>query len=118
LLHIMMHHSNVKPVKQNETLARTYPNRKIIPHLYPDDQKQLQGTLGAADNRKVDEYLTAVRELEVRIAKAAQDQATPKPVPSDYPLPPAGMPKDYAEHIRLMCDLLVLAFQTDSTRIA
>src|SRR5439155_21647328 len=84
---------NGKPGEQDEARARRERNRKSILDLVRDDAKQLQGTLGAADNRKVDEYLTAVRELEVRIAKAAQDQATPKPVPSDYPLPPAGMPK-------------------------
>lgn len=108
---------NGKPGEMDESRARRERNRKSILDLVRDDANQLQGTLGAADNRKVDEYLTAVRELEVRIAKAAQDQATPKPVPSDYPVPPEGMPKDYAVHLRLMCDLLVLAFQTDSTRI-
>src|SRR6266576_1368009 len=91
--------------------------RKSVLDLVRDDAKALEGSLGAADNRKLDEYLTAVRELEVRIAKARATVDQPRVKP-DYPHPPAGVPKDYAEHVRLMSDLLVLAFQTDTTRIA
>jgi hypothetical protein len=97
------------------TKRRDY--RQSVLDVVRDDAKRLEGTLGAADNRKLDEYLSAVRELEVRIAKARQtaDQPPPK---LDYPAPPAGVPKDYAEHVRLMGDLLALAFQTDTTRVA
>jgi hypothetical protein len=91
--------------------------RQSVLDLVRDDARHLEGALGAADNRKLDEYLTAVRELEVRIAKARQTADQPRVKP-DYPHPPAGVPKDYAEHVRLMGDLLALAFQTDSTRVA
>ncbi len=87
--------------------------RKSILDLVAEDAKQLQGRLGATDRRKVDEYLTAVREIERRLvrveAKAdiAPDFATP-----------VGIPNDYKDHIRLMGDMIVLAFQSDLTRIA
>ena len=79
-----------------------------------DDAKQLQGKLGGADRRKLDEYMTAVREIELRIAKSKE--------PVDLSVvkgkKPAGIPTDYAEHIRLLGDLMILAFQTDTTRVS
>jgi hypothetical protein len=96
--------------------AKRREYRQSILDLVRDDAKQLEGSLGAADSRKLDEYLTAVRELEVRINKARQTADQPRVKP-DYPHPPAGVPKDYAEHIRLMCDLMALALQTDMTRV-
>jgi hypothetical protein len=98
-----------------EAKARREQYRKSVLDLVRDDAKRLQTTLGAGDNRKLDEYLTAVRELEQRIARAQEQGPIQAP---DYPLPPAGVPSDYAEHLRLMSDLLVLAFQADVTRIA
>src|SRR5205085_7355625 len=59
-------------------------------------------------------YLTGVREIEQRIQKTERFGPLPDPK-SDTP---AGVPADYQEHIRLMMDMLVLAFQTDSTRIS
>jgi hypothetical protein len=79
-----------------------------------EDATTLRNRLGSTDQRKLDEYLSAVRELEVRIIKTASDP-TGKSV--GYPRP-AGIPQEYAEHIKLMNDLLVLAFQGDVTRIA
>jgi hypothetical protein len=97
--------------------AKRRDYRQSVLDLVRDDARQLEGSLGAADNRKLDEYLTAVRELEVRIAKARQTADQPRVKP-DYPHPPAGVPKDYGEHVRLMGDLMTLAFQTDMTRVA
>jgi hypothetical protein len=81
-----------------------------------EDAQRLKNRLGATDQRKLDEYLTSVRDLETRIARVEKgtdgDVKTP-----DYPRP-TGIPKDYAEHVRLMFDLLVLAFQGDVTRVA
>lgn len=79
------------------------------------DAKSLQSKLGRNDQRKLDEYLTGVREIERRIERAAHDSI--RPDLADYPIP-AGIPADYAEHLKLMCDMVVLAFQTDSTRVA
>ena len=87
--------------------------RKSILDFALDEAKLLQGSLGATDRRKLDEYLTSVRELELRIENAAKFSAQ---LP-DYSKP-TGIPEGYQEHIRLMFELLALAFQTDSTRVA
>jgi hypothetical protein len=79
-----------------------------------EDAHDLKARLGAKDQRKLDEYLHAVREVERRIAAVGRQPDAPAP---DYPKP-SGIPQDYAEHIRLMYDLLVLAFQVDLTRVA
>ena len=76
--------------------------------------KKLVSTLGANDRRKIDEYLTAIREVEKRIASIESDnrQITPEIEK------PNGVPANFAEHARLMTDLLVIAFQSDLTRIS
>ncbi len=79
-----------------------------------DDARTLGKQLGGKDKEKLDEYLSGLREIETRLAKmetAAQTLQTPG-VKS-----PAGVPQDYAEHIRLMGDMMVLAFQADLTRV-
>ncbi len=79
-----------------------------------EDARRLQNRLGATDQRKLDEYLDGIRELERRLARADEpwDGTNPKMAK------PTGMPKDYSDHLRLMGDLLALAFQADLTRIA
>jgi hypothetical protein len=79
-----------------------------------EDASQLKNRMGANDQRKLDEYLNAVREIEVRIARAD----APKGDGAANLVRPAGIPPDYQEHMRLLCDMLVLAFQGDLTRIA
>ncbi|MEX2112859.1 MAG: DUF1552 domain-containing protein [Pirellulales bacterium] len=88
--------------------------KKSVLDFVLEDAHDLREKLGNKDQRKLDEYLTSVRELEMRIDLAGRrpDQQVP-----DYPRP-AGIPQDYAEHIRLMYDLLVLAFQGDLTRVS
>ena len=93
-------------------LARRAQRKSILDFVL-DDARQLQTGLGATDRRKLDEYFTAVRELEQRIERAEQFATT---LP-DY-TKPNGIPKDDEQHLRLMYDLLTLAFQTDTTRIA
>jgi hypothetical protein len=78
-----------------------------------EDARRLKSNLGKTDQRKLEEYLTSVRELELRIENAHRFAAS---LP-DYSKP-TGIPKAYEEHMRLLMDLLVVAFQTDSTRIA
>jgi hypothetical protein len=91
-------------------------NRSVLDFVL-EDAKSLGKTLGQGDQRKLDEYLTAVREVEQRIEKARQAAADRKPVPKPSMAEPAGVPKEVKDHIRLMSDLLVLAFQTDLTRV-
>jgi hypothetical protein len=78
-----------------------------------DDAKRLRSKLGASDGRKMDEYLTAIREIEVRIDRA---EKFPAKVPEGVEAP--EMFETYEQHMALMYDILALAFQTDSTRIA
>src|SRR5207244_2673781 len=79
-----------------------------------EDATQLKNRLGANDTRKLEEYLSSVREIEVRLTRAEQSA---NPEAAKYPRP-AGMPADYQEHMRLMADMMVLAFQTDMTRVS
>jgi hypothetical protein len=79
-----------------------------------EDATQLKMRLGANDTRKLEEYLASVREIEVRLARTEQ---AAHPEAARYPRP-AGMPADYQEHIRLLADMMVLAFQTDMTRVS
>ena len=88
--------------------------KKSILDFVADDARRLQTRIGARDSRKVDEYLTGVREIERRIELAQRDSS--RSGEFEY-RGPSGVPRDYGEHIRLMCDMMVLAFQTDSTRI-
>jgi hypothetical protein len=67
------------------------------------------------DRRKLDEYFTAIRDIELRIERAAK---LPEPTVPDGVVVPEGAPKDLTAHIRLMADLMVLAFQADVTRSA
>jgi hypothetical protein len=79
-----------------------------------DDAKGLENKLGGSDRRKLDQYLSCVRELELRIARA---ESLPPVQPPEDAIRPSGMPAELSEHIRMMCDLMVLAFQTDVTRV-
>jgi hypothetical protein len=79
------------------------------------DTQSLKRDLGATDNRKLDEYLTSVREMEMRMKASANDANL---IPAGVEKPSAGVPFDYADHARLMFDLITIAFQTDTTRVA
>jgi Protein of unknown function (DUF1552) len=79
-----------------------------------DDAKGLENKLGGSDRRKLDQYFSCVRELEQRIARA---ETLPPVQPPEDAVRPSGMPVELSEHIRLICDLMVMAFQTDVTRV-
>ena len=89
---------------------------KSILDFVNDEAKSLNTQLGAADQRKMDEYLTAIRELEQRI-KRAQEVKNGKPAFKPTMAAPTAIPKEALEHIRLMTDLMILAFQADLTRV-
>lgn len=101
-----------RPGETAESRARRQLNHQSILDFVLADARQLSSKLGSTDRRKLDEYMTSVREIEQRIEQAERF-AVPE---TDYRLP-ASIPRDYAEHIRMMFDLLALAFQTDSTRV-
>src|SRR5262245_20820242 len=85
------------------------------------DAKDLRRHICANDQRKLDEYLDSVRDVEQRIEDAGKKGELqgwrPTLARPNIPRPADGIPQDIAEHMRLMCDILVLAFQTDTTRI-
>ena len=89
--------------------------RTSVLDLVLEDARGLHRSLGGADKQKMDQYLTGVREVEQRLVRA--EKLSPVTLPDDVSRP-AGVPADLTEHIRLMCDLMVLAFQTDVTRIS
>jgi Protein of unknown function (DUF1552) len=86
-----------------------------------EDARSLGGKVSESDRRKLDEYLTSVREVEQRIEQAGKNGRLQGWRPTldkpNIPRPADGVPQDIDEHMRLMCDILVLAFQTDTTRV-
>ena len=103
------------PKNANVANERIALRRSLLDYV-ADDARQLHKKLGQQDQRKLDEYLTAVRSIEKRIESADSEAAQGDEVLSFEK--PAGVPKDFGEHMRLMADMMVLAFQTDLTRIA
>lgn len=93
--------------------VRRDARRKSVLDFVRGDSSDLAGRLGIKDRQKLDEYFSAIRDIELRIERA--DKLPPVKTP-DYPQP-AGIPASYEEHIRLLCDLMVLAFQADVTRV-
>jgi hypothetical protein len=93
-------------------MARTEENRSILDAV-AEDVTRLRGRLGRTDRGKIDQYLEAVRDVERRI-QLAEAQGTPK-------LPelrsPIGIPPVFTDYYRLITDLMVLAWQTDMTRV-
>ena len=96
------------------SLGQRYASKKSVLDFVQQDAKALQKYLGRSDRHKLDEYLTGVREIERQVEKAES-----MGLPKDPGVPaPDGRPDSYKEHLRLMMDMMVLAFKTDSTRIA
>src|SRR5882724_10938148 len=85
------------------------------------DATDLRRQISTTDQRKLDEYLDSVRDVEQRIESAGKNGELqgwrPTLEKPNIPRPPDGIPQDIADHMRLMCDILVLGFQTDTTRI-
>jgi hypothetical protein len=101
------------------------PEDKSVLDAVAGDARDLRRTIGVDDRRKLDEYLESVRDVERRIADAGRrgelqgtlPAATLNTAKPAMERPADGIPQDIAEHIRLMIDIVVLAFQTDTTRI-
>tara|TARA_B100001123_G_scaffold292868_1_gene326412 strand:+ start:2984 stop:4327 length:1344 start_codon:yes stop_codon:yes gene_type:complete len=95
-------------------LTQMQTDRSILDSV-SESIDRLESRLGNEDRTAVDEYLTSVREVERRIQRAEENN-------NNTPLPaldqPAGVPDDYDEHVKLVHDLLVLAFQADVTRVS
>jgi hypothetical protein len=99
--------------KDPKRRARQAEYRKSILDLAMYDAQALKSSLGGSDRRKLDEYLSAVRDVEKRIQNVEAKNA----VAVNAPVPSASIPQDFTDHSHLMFDLLTLAFQTDQTRV-
>ncbi|MCX6952842.1 MAG: DUF1552 domain-containing protein, partial [Verrucomicrobia bacterium] len=88
--------------------------RKSVLDFVREDTRRMEGRLDTHDRDKLDQYLTGIRDVETRIQKAEQFGPNVDP---DLPTP-NGIPQSHGEHVRLMYDMLALAFKTDSTRVA
>jgi Protein of unknown function (DUF1552) len=93
--------------------ARRLMHRRSILDLVGERTTRLVGDLGPSDRRKLDEYLTSIREIELRIERAEQDLTGITPTIDK----PTGIPVQYADYVNLMFDLQLVAFQTDLTRV-
>ena len=78
------------------------------------DTRRLESNVGPADRRKLDEYLTSVREIELQVEKASKSTLVIDPGMDK----PFGVPPEYADYFRLMTDMLIVAFKADITRVS
>jgi hypothetical protein len=100
------------PDESAEMRARKKLRRSSVLDFVLEDARQLHARLGRNDQRKLDEYMSAVRDVERRIEMADK-------VGMELPdhTRPEGVPSDYGAHVKLMLDIMTLAFRTDSSRI-
>jgi hypothetical protein len=101
------------PSERAENLKLRQQEQQSILDFVMEDASAIQRKLNGRDRQKLDQYLTSVREIEQRIERAERI-----PVANPAVDAPAGIPPNFEEHIALMFDMLILAFQTDSTRVA
>jgi hypothetical protein len=102
------------PEQRQRNFELRLRTQKSLLDFVLDDARSMGGQLSRRDQEKLDEYLTSVREIERRIQHAESFG----PLPDIKTAAPDGIPADYGQHMDLMYDLLTLAFQTDSTRVA
>jgi hypothetical protein len=96
-----------------EERARQAKDRQSILDFVMADTKKLESSLGPTDKRKLDEYMSSIREVERQLEKAEKDNAQINPGMDK----PYGVPADFAEHFKLMTDMMTIAFQSDMTRV-
>jgi hypothetical protein len=95
-----------------EAKARRTLHRRSILDFVTDDAQSLRGALGPTDQRKLDEYLGSIRAIEEQLSRAERESAIDPHMDKPY-----GVPSDFAEHFRLMTDMITVAFQADLTRV-
>jgi hypothetical protein len=96
-----------------EARARRLRTRRSILDFVAEDTRRLQGDLGPTDRRKLDEYLGSIRQIEAQLARAERENRQVDPGMEK----PYGVPGDFAEHFRLMTDMITVAFRADLTRV-
>ena len=102
------------PGERAESMKRRQEQQRSILDFVRDDAHSLEKQLTYRDKQKLDEYFVSVREIEQRLEAAERFGAAPDPQIAT----PAGIPASFEEHVQMMFDMMILAFQTDSTRIA
>lgn len=106
---------NGDSASEGKNRAARIERRKSVLDFVLDDAKTLQTQLGTADKRKLDEYLYAVRDVENRMTHSDKLKVGEDGVPNIAR--PAGIPRDWSEHCKLMMDMTALAIRSDATRI-
>ena len=94
--------------------AKRLAMRRGILDLVSEDTKRLQTTVGAVDRRKLDEYLTSVREIEQQVQLAEKEGTVIDPGIEK----PFGVPPEFNDYFKLMTDMMIIAFQADLTRVS
>jgi len=102
------------PGARAESMKRRQEQQRSILDFVRDDAHSLEKQLTYRDKQKLDEYFVSVREIEQRLEAAERFGAAPDPQIAT----PTGIPTSFEEHVQMMFDMMILAFQTDSTRIA
>lgn len=102
------------PGEREANLRRRQQEQRSVLDFVLEEARSMNRRLHGRDRAKLDQYLTGIREIERNIEKAEQFGIAPDP---GIETPP-GIPQDRAEYVKLMFDMLALAFQTDSTRVA
>jgi len=97
---------------QQERVARMQADRSLLDFV-ADDLRQVQAGIGSRDRTRLSQYLDHVREIERRIQRAEQQSAA---IP-EIPAAPVGVPESFEEHVKLLFDLLLVAYQADLTRV-
>ncbi len=96
-----------------EARLREARYRRSILDFVTEDTRKLESGLGPTDRRKLDEYLSSIREVERQLESAEKDNAQIDP----HMEKPYGVPADFAEHFKLMTGMMTIAFQADLTRV-
>ncbi len=105
------------PKEAGEGQRRREIYKKSILDFVLQDAKALSAKVGGHDKQKLDEYLAAIREIELRVERAEKMVASVNPsIAAGYEVPET-VPESFEEHARIMCDMMVLAFQSDTTRV-
>ncbi len=109
--------SSALPKEQSAGVARRNLYQKSILDFVMEDAKSLSAKVGGRDREKLDQYLTAIREIEQRVENAEAMVAKANTSVADGYEIPEGVPESYEHHAKLMCDMMILAFQADVTRV-
>ena len=92
--------------------ARRQLHRRSILDFITSDTRALRGALGPTDQRKLDEYLSSIRQIEEQLSRAERQTTVDPGIDKPY-----GVPSDFAEHFALMTAMITVAFQADLTRV-